>query len=382
MIVPSITDLEAEIRADLENELGIASVFAKRFINGFAANQAARLKTYYLTAAQVQKNIFVDTADSELDGGTLERWGRIKVERNPFPATQGVYELTVTGAIGGVVANGVTFRNPLNNAVYIVETGVTLTATSGIIRVRSLDAGREFLLTTGQELQSTSPIVNVSSTAAVTTVVTEPQNEETIERYREVVQNAFVTEPQGGSAADYRMWASDAQGVRRIYPFVGSQAGIINIYVEASNDTGIPTQSVLDAVESVINFDPDTTKPLNERGRRPISAWVINYLPVVPLDVTVTIVGLNNTSTAIANTIQSSIEQFLFDIRPFVGGADDPNNVRDTLRMPDLTLVIDQAIAANNFFTSIQLTVDGNIVSSFRFTRSNIPNLTTLTINP
>lgn len=379
MIVPTLQQLETDIRQDLEQALGITSVFQRRAINAFAAVQAGKLKAFYLAIGKLQKNIFVDTADPEAAGGTLERYGRVKLERNPFPATNGTYMITVTGQAGGIVAQGLTFRNPINNEVYEVTTTMTLTGTTASVQIISLNPGRGAILTVGDTVTATAPIVNVQSDATVASVQIEPQNAEDIEVYRQLVLQAFRTEPQGGSAADYRIWAADAEGVVRIYPFVGSQAGIINIYVEANTANRVPTQQILNDVQSVVEFDPDETKPLNERGRKPLSAWQINYLPITPVDIDVTISGLNDSSPAVINTIRTSIETYLEGIRPFVSGADDPNAVNDTLRISELIRIVQQAIGVNNFFNSLTMQVNNSQVNSFRFVNDDIPNLDNVT---
>ncbi len=378
MTIPRLVDLQSQIRQDLEQELGIGSVMFKRSINAFAAVQAGKLHLYYQAIAKLQKNIFVDTADREADGGTLERFGRVKIERNPRPATQGTFDITVNGVAGGVIAQGLTFRNPINSAIYAVQSSVTLTGTTGVVRVTSFDSGEIIALNIGDELTSTSPIVNVRANASVLAIISAPLNEEDIEAYRQLVLQAYRSEPQGGSAGDYRIWASDAAGVLRVYPYVGSLAGVINIFVEASGDDKIPNQALLNTVRDVVNFDPDTTKPDNDRGRRPISAWEVNYLSVVLINVNVTITGLSDSSASVISAINSGLTQYLENIRPFVAGSDDPNSINDTIRNSDVTRIITQTIASNNFFDTISLNVNGGDVSSFRFLQGNIPNLANL----
>src|SRR5690349_13978165 len=95
--IPTTNQLYEDILADLEAEYGQSiPLFGKIFLRAFAGVQAAKLKLLYLSIANLQKNIFIDTADPEASGGTLERFGRIKLGRNPFPATAGQYEIQVT----------------------------------------------------------------------------------------------------------------------------------------------------------------------------------------------------------------------------------------------------------------------------------------------
>lgn len=81
--IPTTQELYTSIKSDLETELNInIPVFGKIFLRALAAVQAAKLKLYYLAIASVQKNIFPDTADPESIGGTLERFGIVKLGRN------------------------------------------------------------------------------------------------------------------------------------------------------------------------------------------------------------------------------------------------------------------------------------------------------------
>ena len=71
--IPKISDLRDRIKQDVEGKLNISiPSFGKSFLLTWIGVQAAKLKLFYLQLAKVQKNILPDTADSEIDGGTLE----------------------------------------------------------------------------------------------------------------------------------------------------------------------------------------------------------------------------------------------------------------------------------------------------------------------
>ena len=110
--IPTILELYNDIISDLETEMQVRIPLVGRyFLRALAMVQASKLKLYYLAIASVQKNIFVDTADSEADGGTLERFGRVKLNRNPFTAIQGQYTLEVVGSIGAIIKSETTFKS-------------------------------------------------------------------------------------------------------------------------------------------------------------------------------------------------------------------------------------------------------------------------------
>jgi uncharacterized phage protein gp47/JayE len=285
--IPTLAELQSSIENDLKTELGITrNWIGKAAIRVLAIVQAARLKLFYLHVAQIQKNIFPDMATDEFQGGTLQRFGRIKLGRDPYPAVAGEYILNVTGTIGGVISKGQTFQSSLDstspNKIYEVKAEVTLIATSGQIQVIALEPGATSALQATDELQSTSPIANVNSLAIVDSVDVTAIDSEDLEDYRRLIIESFQLEPQGGAFTDYRIWAADASGVRTVYPYTKNGAiYTVQVFVEALPENsdpgfpdGTPTASMLSDVVDVIEFDPDITKDLNSRGRRPAQAVV------------------------------------------------------------------------------------------------------------
>jgi len=388
MTTPTLNDLYTSILADLRNKLGTSSVIGKAVIIAFSVVQAAKLKIFYLTNAFTYKNVFPDLADPESLNGTLSRFGFVKLGRYPNAATAGEYTVAVSGSIGATIAPGTTYKS-LDTAtspdkLFVLDTLFTFTGTSGSISLRALDLGANAALNVGDSLQVTQPIADVNSFGTVSSVDTTPLEAETTEEYREKVIAAYRLESQGGAKTDYREWSADAQGVRKVYPYAKSgDPGIIDLYVEANPDDstdgyGTPSSAILDDVEEVVEFDPDTTKPLNERGRRPISAFQINYLPVNVLPVDIEITNLSDSSYI--SSIEDAIVSFLFNIRPFVDGADDPNDQQtDLLYETDIYGVVRSVLGNNATFESLTVEVDGNPITIYEFTDGDIPYLDNLT---
>ena len=238
--IPTLSELYDSIIADLETQFGESiPLVGKNFLRVMAAVQAAKLKLYYLALGLVQKNIFPDSADSESIGGTLERFGRIKLGRNPFDARAGEYEIIVTGSVGAVIKASSTWKSDDSSTspgkLFILDEEFTLLFATDTIIVRALEAGTESSLDAGDTLSATAPIALVDKTATVYAEITEPRAAETIEAYRTAVLNSFRLEPQGGAATDYRLWSQDAQGVRFVYPY--ARTGFpceMNLFVEAN----------------------------------------------------------------------------------------------------------------------------------------------------
>ncbi|MDD5013667.1 MAG: baseplate J/gp47 family protein [Atribacterota bacterium] len=379
--IPTIAELQTQIENDIKTELEITKTWVgKVMLKVLALVQAAKLKLFYLMVAEVQKNIFVDMADSEQNGGTLERFGRIKLLRNINPATAGEYTLNVTGSIGGIILKGTTFKSnstaESQGYIFEVKTTVTLIATTGQVEIIALTPGTDALLQEDDELNATAPIANVNSLAIVDSVDVTPVAAETLEEYRQKIIDSYQLEPQGGAATDYRIWSADADGVRTVYPYAkNNQIYTVQVYVEAvpassapGQPDGVAPQSMLDEVEDVIELDPDTSKSINERGRRPVQA-VVEVLSIIPIGVTFTINDLSDKTTATINAITEALEYLLYTIRPYIAGADTVR--RDTLYLSQVIAAIYASVSQSVNFSNVEISIGGTVYSQYTF--SNIP---------
>ena len=386
--IPTIKEINTNISNDLRSKLNLSIDYLKKTLDAFALVLSAQYHLVYLYLSDIQDNIFPDKATTSDQGGTLERQGMIYMNRNPFPDSVGSFKVSVTGVAGSVLRVNLTFKSnedALNpGQVYILDSAYTLTGTADEIEIRSIGAGVDYNLNVADKLTITEPVIGVDKTVTVTEVLVQPKAGETTELYRSAILNAIQLEPQGGSRADYRQWCTDAQGVRLVYPYVPDvDTGDISLYVEAtlvdSNDgKGTPTSTILTDVEDVIEQDPDTTKPINERGRRPMQANV-TVLPIVLVPVDVTIKGLNVDTTAVRASINSSITDLLYNVRPFISGADLRRNKNDILYSGKVQSVVTDTLTNGNFFNLLTLYVDGNEITSYEFTLGNIPYLRNLT---
>lgn len=386
--IPTFEQLNSAILSDLQAQYGVSiSSTGKVFLRVLAAVQAARLKLLYLVLANVQKNIAPDTADSELMGGTLERFGRIKLGRNPFPAQAAQYSVEIKGEIGAVINAQVTFKSDdtsLNPGIlYILDNAHTLVSTTDTITLRALTPGIISKQSFGDTLTVTSPIALVDSSASIVSTLVQPLSAESIEEYRLEVLAAYRKEPQGGAVTDYILWAQDAQGVSKIYPYVKSGfSNQINLYIEANavdsiDGKGTPSVLMINEVESVVNNDPDTTLPVLERGRKPLTV-IVNYLPVNIVNVDIEIpsfVGLTSEKEAgILNALKTAIAQ----VRPFVDGYDSLAEKNDVLDINKIIgIIINQQPGAA--FAAPIMNIDGVPLTTYQFTFGNIPYLNSVT---
>lgn len=387
--IPTITQLYNSILTDLETEFGNnIPLFGKNALRAFAAVQAGKLWLFYKAIGNIQKNVFVDTADPEAKGGTLERFGRIKLGRNPFPAQAGQYVVDVTGDIGSVIPAATTFKSNDDSTnpgkLFVLDIAHVLTSSPDTITIRALSAGTASKLATGDELTATAPIAGVDSLVSVDTESIPPLDSEDLEEYRQKAIEAYQLEPNGGAPSDYRIWAADAQGVAKVYPYAKTgAANEINLYVEATAEDstdgfGTPSASLLAQVESVVELDPDTTKPINERGRRPLGIFQVHYLPVTIKEIDIEINDYDDITPELQTAIFNAIEAELAITRPFIAGADtleSKNDIFNTNKIIAIILTIDPGAP----FTSVVLKVDGVSVNSYTFIDGDIPHLDTIT---
>lgn len=381
--IPTLNELYTQILADLQAETGAnIPLFGKSYLRAQAAVQAAKLKIFYVALSFVQKNTLPDTADSFELGGTLQRWGLIKLGRLPFAATQGTYTVTVTGTIGAVVPAQTVFKSKDSasspSKLFILDTAKTLASSSDTMDLRALEAGLDSKLIIGDTLDSTTPLINVNKTVTVSVEVIEPRSAETIEQYRSEVIQAFRTEPQGGAGIDYRLWSNGVQGVKQSYPYATTGSpNEVSVYVEATavdsaDGKGTPTTQTIEDVEDAIELNPNTSLPIFQRGRRPLGVFQVNVLPIDPLDVEVDIQGYQDLTTEKENTISAAIADYINAIRPFVASCDLISERNDTISRFGIISVISQAVPGS-VFTDVVLQVDGNAVTSFQFTLDKIP---------
>lgn len=379
--IPTLAELKNDIISDLEAQYSITiPLFGKNWLRTLAYVQAGKLWLTYKYMALVQKNILPDTADSEFNGGTLERFGRIKLGRNPFPATQGQYTIQLTGTPGTVIPASTTFKSDddsLNAGyLFILDTSFTLNGTD-IVTVRALTSGLESQISISDTMTVTSPIAGLDSIATVLTESTTPQSAETLSDYREKIIQSYRLEAQGGAGADYRLWSADVQGVKQVYPYASSGlVNVVDLFIEATiadstDGKGTPTAGIISDVTSAIET-PTATQP----SKKPLTVSV-SYQGITPLSVDITINGFVGSSSD-QTLIDQAIEDYLTEVRPFVSSIDVINDKSDVFDTNKIIFIITSTVPGV-VFTSVSLDVDSSTVSTFTFANGEIPYLNSVT---
>ena len=347
-------------------------------LRGFAAVHSANLKTLYLTLAKVQKNVFPDTAEPEASGGTLERFGRVFLQRDPFPAIQGQYLCSIGGTTGATIPAATVFQS--NSASlhpgynFILDNAYTLTGSSDTIQLRSLTAGVEALLNTGDVLFSISPIPNVNRETTVLSEAVAPVDAESIELYRTNILNAIRLLAGSWSAVDYRLVGGAIAGVENIYAYaVSGSPNEVNVWIEGTTPGTPPGSPTIAAVQSATELV------------RPLGIFQVNYaaapINLVDIGITQTI----TLTTAQRNLINGALAAAVTSVRPFIAAADILTARNDTLATdftaPYSTNIINVIASAipSVPFGAVTFTVGGTLSTSTTFDFGNIPYLNSVT---
>ena len=388
--IPTIEELYNNISLDLKNKLNLPDEDLRLVLDAVSSVLAGQVKLLYLYLVDVQNNLFPDTADTAENGGELDRMGSIYLNRQPRPATDGHYIIKLDGLANSEIRAGLTFKSnddALNpGRLFITDPSYVLQGFDDYVEIRSLEAGLDSSLSVGNQLTITEPVLGVEKTVEVFSIIDLPIQSESTDVYRKAIIDAIQLEPQGGSKTDYRLWAADAQGVEKVYPYVKeNESGVVQVFVEATeidsiDGHGTPTTFILNDVKSVIEFDPDTTVPVNERGRKPIQT-ILEVLPITLKPVDIEIVSIQENSTAIQSLIRTNLDLYLKTVRPFIAGADLARNKNDILNSARLQGVVSDSLGNTNFFMGFKMFVDGSGENLFIISRSNIPYLRNITFS-
>lgn len=371
--IPPTKELYDATISDLKNKLNITSLIGKMILPVIALVWAGKQRLIYLTISKVDLNNNPITCDEE----NLLRFGDLRLQRPPNPATDGIYTIEVTGDIGATIPVTTVFvatdSSSSPGALFITDSSFILATSPFSIQARSIDPGPDFKLEIGDVLKTSAPIVNVDSFGTVLTVDTSPTAGESLAEYRINVINDYRTQPQGGARADYRKWTESVSGVREVNPNVKQDAASeINLYIEAffidsTDGAGTPTAATIAAVRDAI-----------EPEKIPLGVNQIHYLPIAATPVDVVISGLSD--PGVTPTVEAAIALYLYDIRPYIGGADPiSESTKGILYSSKIFDIVLDSVGSGVTFTDVVTKVNAITISKYDFVNDEIPFLNSVT---
>lgn len=382
----------------------ITGSLGKIFFTPLIYSISGVLKLLYARIEFEKRQIWVTTASPKSLGGTLDDFAATKGVKRSM-GTFAKFVVQFTGNSGGSVPIDTLLRNGENvyKTTFICPIGLEGV---GKTDVRALKVGTDYSLEVGDTLTLQGVITNVNNDAEILSITEEANDEESLETYRARILQRFNTEPNGGSAGDYMLWVQDLPKVgvpeiRRVYVYTDpTKIGNLLVYVENTSTTNLPTLATTEQKEAiysdnsatavsgdiivragVIVRNPDTTLSDEERARMPVAVPKVQIRDIAIREVEFIVNNLRyndgDDEDTIKEIIFDNIKEYCYSIRPFIAGADDPNNEKNTLEVSDVTTYVKTGLTGNQRFSSFSMKdASGNIVDSIVFTMGTVPNPT------
>ena len=307
------------------------------------------------------------------------------------------------------ISKGDTFKEPDSDTLYVSQSDITSSGDDVTMILKSADSGLDYLLSVDVVLEPTSPKIEVNN-ITITEIISSPSNEETDAELSERINEERALSPTGGSPSDYRKWALDLPltpydlRIRKLFIYAKSgDPYTLECFIEQlTTETDLvnpPTDDVPDAIKKALYDASDAANPRgyfmyaeNEitsstqgvTGRKPLGVYDIEISGVDIIDISVVITGLSagtEQESDLFSRIQTSIHSYIYNIRPRVPGADNPNSIQDTITENNLIALVNSVMDDNQYFITLQVFEGGARISTpyegqRRFSGAEVPSVT------
>lgn len=308
---PTLDTLIERVDTSIKGTLNITTVLRRSFIGVISRAIAgmSHLMLGYLT--WIARQVFPDTAELEY----LDRWASIwGVIRNE--ATFAQFNIEFTGNNGGVIPAGTILQRE-DGTQYETDAEGTIAAGVATVQVTASLSGSGGDMAVSQTLNLLSPIANVSSTATITSIVTDADDTESDDSLRERLINRLQLPPLGGSANDYLQWAREVTGVTRswVLPLQTGPGTVGVSFVVDNEDPIIPIPAKVAEVQAYID------------ELKPVTALVTVFAPTeAPMDLDISI---KPNTVSVQNAITTELEDLIKRDANLAGSYGGPAIVND-----------------------------------------------------
>lgn len=292
---------------------------------------------------------------------------------------------------GSVLYSGTQLKSNVTGKLYIVEETKTLLQTKETVSVVCTEIGTAGNLEQNDTLNFVNPYGFVKTEAVVLDVARVGLDNETEISYRRRVANRFRMQPQGGALADYRIWASEVQGVLNVYPYNDKeQPGGVLLYVSGISDVyadRIPDKGLLKKVGEACTYDPETGRAT----RKPLTAMLDpkndgSYSNVKPVSVAVFDVVITGVSGIVpadfAQMVKTALQNYFLDRDLYIRGLSDDNNRTNVISKNHVITVVNQiAVSVKAVFETAEMRKNGKVVPLYTLDNGELAKLGTLTID-
>ncbi len=266
-----------------------------------------------------------------------------------------VLEIQINAEDATIIPQGTVLSGNANGLLYFSDADAIASGGIAVLTATCELEGSDGNLNNGQILTLTNIILGAANTGVVTDTIQTGTDKEDQEVYRERILINQRAVRGGGNRFDHKIWAEEVEGVFKAYPYSGKPFGSIEtsypgdrtVYVQADTNIdpdGIAPQSLLDEVRSYLNTDP-----LTLRDRPPLGSTneVLYVLSINRLPVYITIYDLRitlNNLTEVKLDVESALQQYLFNLQPFIEGIDLIQDRDDVLSTPSVSSIVDDVL--------------------------------------
>ena len=377
---------------------GVLRILPRSFVKIFATIIAGVFITLYKQIGWFFLQIFPETAywkEVNVLGfriRPLVKWGVLIGVGPPRSGTQwrGKARVHVT-SINTRLNPGTQLKSSLTGQIYITNEIKFLESEIEEINITCTVPGTIGNLRIDDTLSFASPLGNVQRVATISDVAHDGVNDETEGEYRFRVVNRYRMQPQGGSLADYRLWASEVPGVLNTYPYndANSPAGVL-LYISGNPAVfpdRIPSTALLIQVGDFCTFNPESGRAT----RKPVTAILDpdydgayrNIHPVSIVSFDIFIHGLIRISPVeFADLVRPSIEDYFLGREPYIRGLSDDNNKTNIVSRNNVSSVVDQiAVSVKAEFDAVSMNRNNNPEASYTLGTGELSRLNRLFIN-
>lgn len=355
LTIPTTQELADQALANLEASLNqTAPLNEKAFLRVLAAIQALIATGLYKFAAERAKQTLALTAT----GSDLDLIGNeFSVIRKP--SASAVLTAALPGIDGTIIPATAGFIGAPNGENYFLSASVAITGGVATLSITAENAGVNGSLQIGDLLAITSPIAGAEQTATVIAVTDTGTEEETDTAYRARVLFAERSTPGGNNTTDYKIWAEEAEGVFRAFPYAGKPPSLLltsypgdrTAFIEADSSVqvdGIAPASLLDDARNTLSTDPLTG------AQRPSLGLVDSTLYVESISRTAAIVEIKSLNTPagqeadVKAEIESILTIYFRSISPFISGVDLEQERNDLITDLTVSSIVQEALDARS----------------------------------
>ena len=292
---------------------------------------------------------------------------------------------------GSVLYSGTQLKSSVTGKLYIIEETKTLLQAKESISVVCTEIGTAGNIEQNDTLNFINPYGFIKTESVVSSVTRVGLDNELESSYRNRVVNRFRLQPQGGSLADYRIWASGVPGVLNVYPYNDKEqpggvllcvSGIPEVYADRIPDSGL-----LKKVGEACTYDPETGKAT----RKPLTAVLdpkndgsyANVKPVTVAAFDVVISGVSGGTPAdFAQVVKPALQNYFLDRDLYIRGLSDDNNRVNVISKNHIITVVNQiAVSVKAVFGTAEIKKGAGVIDMYTLDNGELAKLGILTVN-